>query len=114
MTKQLTTNDIVKKLNNGMIDDPNELSKYLIILSASLYQGGLMETKTQIAYAKKWEDKRLECKTDRACDMAIMNEPEYWEWQKARTAVRAIIEIIRAIKKRLQNLSDEMSSGQNY
>lgn len=110
----MKVNEIVKKLQSGELESPSALSDYLVILSASLNTGGQMELETEIAFAQKWQDLRSECKTDKECDMKIKLTDEYKSMRQAQIANKTILECIRSLKKKLQNLSDEFKSGQNY
>jgi hypothetical protein len=104
----MTTNDIMLKLSTEMINDPNELSEYLVYLTANLWKYGQETVRAEIAYAKKWEKVRMECETDGRANIRVKSEPEYEEWKKAQVAEKTILEIIRSLKKRLQSLGDEM------
>jgi len=51
--EEIKVNTIIEKLRKGELDNPGELSDYLVILSASLNRGGNFELEAEIAYAKK-------------------------------------------------------------
>ena len=112
----MEVNEIIKKLRAGELDNPNELSNFLVILSASLFEAGEFEVEAQIEYAKKWSEiKESEEKiTDKMADMKCMQTDEYRIWQKMRNSQKVLIETIRSLKKKLMNLQDEFKSGQNY
>ena len=117
MTKEtLTINEIIKKLRHGELDCPNELSNYLVKLSASLFEAAEFETEAQIEYAKKWQEiKESDTKiTDKATDMKALQTDEYRLWQKMKNTQKCLIECIRSLKKKLANMKDEFDSGQNY
>jgi hypothetical protein len=110
----MKANEIITKLKNGELDNPNELADYIVILSASINTGGQMELEARIDYARKWKEIREVAKTDKQADMEAMLTPEYKLKEQAMIANRTILETIRALKKKLQNLSDEYKSAQNY
>src|SRR3990167_6907563 len=97
-------NNIMQKLIAGEVDDPNELSKDLLILAANLYNVGQAITKSEITYAKKWTEERIKYKTDKETDVALKSSPEWLDWEQNKNAYKMMIEVIRASKKRLQVL----------
>jgi hypothetical protein len=109
----MTIDAIIKKLEAQELDNPNELSNYLVQLSASLNEAGQRRTIAEIEYSKKWtklkneEEKR----TDKMTDMLAKSEPEYRIWKDAETAEKCIVETIRSLKKKLQALSLEYKEG---
>ena len=111
-----TVNEIIHKLKKGELEDPNTLSEYLVVLSANLNVAGNFELDAEVNYAAKWEEIKLSSEdlTDKLTDAKAKQTPEYKEWQRMKIANRTVLECIRALKKRLQNLSDELKSGQNY
>lgn len=109
-----TANDIVAKLKSGELENPSLLSDYLIILSASMNTGGQMELEAEIDFARKWQEFRPDCKSDKECDMKTKLTGEYSILQRARIANKTILSCIQSLKKKLQNLSDELKSAQNY
>jgi len=112
---ELKVNDIITKLQKGELDSPNLLADYLVILSASLNTAGNFELEAEIAYAKKWEEIKLSGEmTDRMAEAKAKQTEEYRSWQQMRIANKTILETIRALKKKLQNLQAEFQSGQNY
>lgn len=110
----MTANDIIKKLRAGTLDNPSELANYLVQLSASLSTGGQMEVEAKISYAQKWQELRPLCKSDKQCDMRTMGTDEYRIMQMAQFNNKTLIECIRALKKKLGQLQEEMREGQNY
>lgn len=110
----LKVNDIIQKLKQGELDNPGELSNYLVILSASLNTAGQFALDARINFASKWAELRPNCKTDKECDMKIMATEEYKDMELAKIAIKTTEETIRALKKKLSNLQFEMSEGQNY
>lgn len=96
------------KLSTELINDPNQLSEYLVYLTANLWKYGQATVEAEIAYARKWEEIRPACETDGQANIHIKGHPEYEAWKKSQIAEKTLIEIIRSIKKRLQTLGDEM------
>jgi len=110
MEKQIKIKDIITKLSDNLIDDPEELSKYLVVLTANLWKYGKARIEKDILQSKKWADIRLTCKTDKETDMKIKNTEEWKNWQMAIITEKTVLELIRSIKKRLQSLGDELKS----
>ena len=103
-------NDIIVQLMNidgEIYENPDELSKGLIVLSAHLYQIGARITEAECKYAGKWTAERIKYQSDKACEMALKMSEEYREMEARKNAQKMTIEIIRSIKKRLSVLSDE-------
>jgi hypothetical protein len=100
-------NIITNYVNGEGLDDPNELSKNLIVLSAYFGVLGKEETEWDIKLAKKWEEIKPSCKTDKEADMKVKAEPEFAHLENTKSRRKMTLEIIRAIKKRLAVLSDE-------
>jgi len=112
-----TIDQIIKELRNDELkENPNQLSEYLVVLSASLNEAGNFELDAEMDYAKKWEEIKLseEKITDKMVDMKCKQTEEYKLWQQMRIARKTIEEVIRAIQKRLANLNTEYMSGQNF
>lgn len=110
----MNVNEIIKKLKAGELDNPNELSNFLVILSASLFEAGEFETEAEIEYSKKWAEIKNEDYTDKMTDALAKQTDEYRIWQKMRNSQKCLIETIRSLKKKLANLQDEYKSGMNY
>lgn len=106
--------EIIEKLERGELDQPDVLSDYVVIFSASLQTAMDSELTTKIAYAKKWEEFRKGEKTDKACDMAIMKTDEFRLKEQAKNQIKVLESCILALKKKLSHLSFEYKSGQNY
>ena len=51
--KNITINDIMLKLSTETVDNPDELSKYLIFLTANLWKYGKETIEKEQLYAKK-------------------------------------------------------------
>lgn len=112
-----TVNEIISDLRNDELkEDPNRLSQYLVVLSASLNQAGNFELDAEMDYCKVWEELKLseEKITDKMVDMKAHQTEEYKSWQQMRIARKTIEEVIRAIKKRLANLQMEYHEGGNF
>jgi hypothetical protein len=110
MDKQIEVKDIITKLSDNLIDDPEELSKYLIVLTANLWKYGKMRIEKDIIQSKKWAEIRLTCKTDKEADIKIKATDEWRDWQISIITEKTVLELIRSIKKRLQSLGDEIKS----
>lgn len=112
-----TINEIIKELRNDELkENPNKLSEYLVVLSASLNEAGNFELDAEMDYCKVWEKIKLsqEKITDKMVDMKSKQTEEYKQWQQFRIANKTIQEVIRSIKKRLANLNTEYQSGGNF
>ncbi len=99
-------NDIFKELLSGEVDDPNLLSKYVIQLSAHSFNVAKEVTEKQRAWAKKWQEERVNFKTDKQCEMALILSKEWQEYEDRKNAYKMVKELIMAAKKRLSVLSD--------
>lgn len=120
----ISVNEIVKALKEGKLDSPDELSKYLVILSAQLDTAGNLELMAEIEYAKVWKTIKEEnigehlvgktTRTDKMTEMISKATPEYLDWQKARNTKKTMEQCIMSLKKRLANLNIEYNIGQNY
>lgn len=104
MEKEL--NEIFIKLLNGEVDDPNQLSKWVIQLSAHLFNLDKNRIQSEQNWSKLWELKRSDFKSDKQCEMSLRSSPEWLDFEKSKTNYRMCLEIIRASKKRLTVLSD--------
>jgi len=112
-----TVNEIISDLRNDELkENPDQLSQYLVVLSASLNQAGNFELDAEMDYCKVWEEIKLsqEKITDKMVDMKAHQTDEYRTWQQMRIANKTILQTIQSIKKRLANLNMEYHSGQNY
>ena len=112
-----TIDQIIKELRNDELkENPNQLSEYLVVLSASLNEAGNFELDAEMDYCKVWEKIKLsqEKITDKMVDMKARQTDEYRNWQQFRIANKTIQEVIRSIKKRLASFNVEYQSGQNY
>jgi len=107
-------NDIIKDLRDGRLDSPNVLADYLVKLSASLYDTGMREAEAEILYLKRWAELKLDDNTDKMTDALSKQTDEYIKYRQLQIITKTTIECIRSLKKKLQNLNDEMASGQNY
>jgi len=102
----ISVDQIVKKMKSGELDSPDELSKYLVILSSSLNTAGNLELEAEIKYSEKWakikkeEDKR----SDKMTDMLAKQTKEYSQWQKYRIINKTIVECISGIFRRTKLL----------
>ena len=111
----MTINEIILKLKTDTSDDPKTLADYLVQLSASLYTASELETDLEVNYVNAWNDIRnLEKMTDKQAEMRAKATTEWREWQRARNTNKTILEVIRAIKRKLKNLEITFHEGQNY
>ena len=100
-------NDIFKELLNGNCDNPNLLSKYLIQLSAHLFNLDKNRQQAERKYAELWQKRRNEFKTDKQAEIGLKLSDEWSELENSKNIYKMTMEIIRAAKKRLNVLSDE-------
>ena len=110
----ITPKEIIERLRAGDFEAPSRLADYLVILSASLSAGGLMELETEIHFSEKWQELRRECDSDKQCDMKAKLLSEYVLMKTAQINNKTILEVIRSLKKKLQNLEIEYREGQNF
>ncbi len=112
-TGSLSVKDIIVKLSGTLVDDPDELSKYLIVLSANMWTYGRDRIDADMAQAKKWSEIRSSNQavtTDGQADKRIKATEEWRAWQMAIVSEKTVLELIRSLKKRLQSLNDEKRS----
>ena len=107
---ELTTVEIVEKLSTQMVDDPEELSKYLIRLTASLYQYGKQSLDREILYAHKWAELRETTESDGRATVLIKTAPEYKNWKEAVIVEKTVQQLIMSIKRRLKSLDNEYNA----
>ncbi len=111
----MTTNEIIKKLQAGELDNPGILADYLVVLSASLNTAGNFELEAEIEYMKKWATIKLSEKgTDKLIDAMAKQTEEYRTYRQMQIANKTILQTIMSLKKKLSNLQAEFQSGQNY
>lgn len=108
--QNIEVKDIIAKLSDHMIDDPNDLSKYLVVLTANLWRYGKDKVERDVSQSQRWSEIRLECKTDGQADKRIKATEEWKEWQMAIIKEKTVLELIRSLKKRLQSLGDELKA----
>lgn len=111
MEKQLTINEIIEKLRAGNLDDPKQLSDFLVMMSASLLSAKTFETEGEIEMARRWlELKKVpkengKEKSDSHIDMEVKLTEEYKLWKKMKNANEAIEEVIMSLKKKLGTIN---------
>jgi len=74
-----TINEIIKELRNDEIkENPDKLSEYLVVLSASLNEAGNFELDAEMDYARVWEEIKLsnEKITDKMTEMKARQTEE--------------------------------------
>jgi len=108
--KPLEVKDIIKKLADNTIDNPEEISNYLVIITADSWRYGKDKIEKDILQAKKWAEIRLNCKTDSQADKMIKTTPEWKDWQMTIITERTIIELIRSLKARLKSFTEELKN----
>lgn len=105
--KQLSINEIIERLRAGNLDDPKQLSDFLVMMSASLLSAKTFETEAEIEMARKWlELKKIpkengKEKSDSQIDMEVKLAEQYKDWKKMKNANETIEEVIMALKKKL-------------
>lgn len=110
LSKNMKINEIMLKLSSETIDSPDELSKYLIILTAHIWEYGKKTIEAEQLYARKWQELRLGLETDGQANIRIKTTEEYHDWKMAVVLEKTLVEMIRSIKKRLTSLTDELKS----
>ena len=110
MDKRITINDIIKELSEKMSDNPDELSKYLVIITANLLKYGQDRIDKDVLQSKKWVEIRLDCETDGQADKRIKAADEWRNWQMSIVMEKNLLEMIRSIKSRLKSLTNELRS----
>jgi hypothetical protein len=110
MEERIEVKDIILKLSKNIIDNPGELSKYLIVITANLWKYGQDRVEKDVLQAKKWAEIRLTCETDGQTDKRIKATQEWKDWQLATITEKTVLELIRSLKKRLTSLSDELKA----
>ena len=108
--KQITVKNIIAALSSSVIDDPNRLSGYLILLTANLWVYGRDRIDAETKEAEKWAEIRKECETDGQANKQIKSTEEWKNWQMSIVSEKTVVELIRSIKKRLQSIADEIKS----
>ena len=93
--------EILEHLKIGTLDDPTQLSNFLVVLSAKLYEAANLETEMRMAYAQAWLDLKTDAMSAKECDMRAMLTEHYKQWQKIASANKAMKECINALKKKL-------------
>ena len=74
----------------------------------------MREAEAEVLYLKKWAELKLDDNTDKMTDALSKQSDEYIKYRQLQIITKTTIECIRSLKKKLQNLNDEMASGQNY
>ena len=108
MENDIDVKDIIVKLSTNMVDNPDELSKYLVLLTANLWKFGRDRVEKDSIQAKKWGELRTTCDTDGQTDKLIKATEEWSAWQMATVSEKTVVELIRSLKARLKSLSDEV------
>jgi hypothetical protein len=106
----MIVNDLIKKLIDPdcpEMRDANELSRYLVTLSAYLWEAGIKMTDSEVKYNKRLSEVRPLYKTDRQAEVFMKSQPEYVEMEHAKHAKVVILETTRSLKKRIDVLREE-------
>ena len=107
MSQPVKIEEIISELRSGNLDDPAKLSNFLVMLSASLMSASNFEAEAEILKNRKWLELKAVLKangkekTDKEADAEVTQSEEWREWRRMRDANRAILETIRALKKKL-------------
>lgn len=99
-------NKIVGKWMVGDCDNPDELSKEILILSAHIYTVRQEATKLEIEYARKYEEIRGKYKTEKQTEMGMKLESIFSDLESRKSAVKMIDDLIKSAKKRLGYLQE--------
>lgn len=89
---------------------PNQLSDYAVRLSVYMFDISEKATQAEIQYCIDWANIRKEVSTNGEADKLAKTKESYKTKRILESQVKSIKEIINALKKRLQLLSDESNS----
>lgn len=103
----MTNSEIIQRLKEGDLQDPIQLSNFLIVLSASRADAKNFEIDLRIDADKAW--RRLKEsprengkeKTDTYVDREWTSTPEWKEWKRAENANDSVEDVIMSLKKKL-------------
>lgn len=108
---ELNNNDYDKIVDdiekNFKILTPHQLSNYCIQLSVWLVNIGDDLAEAEIKYNSVWAIERLAYDTDKQAEIKSKTTNEYFKKRKLELKLKALKELINAVKKRLMVLSDE-------
>jgi len=116
---RITASEIIGKYQNSTLEEISEetpavISAEIVLLSAKLHEAASLELNAEQALSRKWAELRSETETDGQADKRIKATDEYADYKIASINSKTVIEVIRALKKLLQNKSDEFKSGGGY
>jgi hypothetical protein len=116
---KVTASEIIGKYQNSTLEEisdetPAVISAEIVLLSAKLHEAASLELNAEQALSRKWAELRSETETDGQADKRIKATDEYADYKIASINSKTVIEVIRALKKLLQNKSDEFKSCGGY
>ena len=86
---------------------PHEVSDITVRLAICFGNLGQELAVSEAIFAKKWLELKKECSTNAETDKRVRATEEYFQKKELEYTVRGIKELIQALKKRQQVLSDE-------
>lgn len=109
----MKVDEILQKYKTSTVEEisnftPAEISAELIILTSKLTDAGALRLSAEQKETQKWLELRKTFETDGQTNRAIKATNEYAEYQKCVYIEKAVIEMIRSLKKLLQSKGDEM------
>ena len=113
---KITASEIIAKYQSSTLleiseETPAVISAEIVLLSAKLHEAASLELNMEQRLSRKWAELRSETETDGQADKRIKATDEYADFKIAQINSKTVIEVIRALKKLLQNKSDEYKSG---
>ncbi len=103
----MTILEKIQKNEHNCLDNPSLLSEYLVTLCSHIVEAENKKVVTDIEFAKKWSELRPTVESDKQCDMKIKQEKVYIDLKATEALCKTVIEVIRAIKKRLAFLTTD-------
>lgn len=104
-----TEEQIIQDIKDNLeMLSPDVISTYAIQLS--MYMGFLGEqiAKADMAFNKKWEEIRFRVDTDGQAERKSKATEEYFQKKLLETKYKSLKELVNALKRRLNVLSDEV------
>ena len=112
MTEITTREEIIADIKQNLATlTPDTVSKYSVMLSVHLASIGEQEAKADLAYHQEWERIRLAIDTDGGADKRAKATQEYYLKRLLEVQQKSTVQIIQALKKRLEVLRDESHGG---
>ena len=103
----MTILEKIQKNHENCLDNPSLLSEYLLTLSEYILKAEEEKTLAEVAYTRKWIEKRKEVESDKQADMSMKLEEEFIELRSKEAMSKTLLETIRSAKKRLAFLASE-------